>query len=318
MENKRIIEPYILSLSSFVNPAVFKLQDQFKYIDSLEIVRTRIESSEYTCEFYRNCPFLILFNDYENLCSCSYDNFMYQLGINSLSFETLKNILDKCLFENKTSYFIERNLFYNYTPTTTTIECVSGSCKYGIAPFVLDSINYTIDSLKNALNLNTFNYICSLINIPFITAQIDSNGFFNFVSSTPFYIFPSNAHKIVGLASNKIYVSTFHYPINKFIVRGEYKPSIIGSDMIYIQNEESLFNIKNPSFSSLGTVYFIGGDYTDLDHQVTSKFIRKVQMNSSTVNKLTLGLYSDIENKFLYQNHNRKWFIDICIRGLCS
>ena len=38
MENKCFIEPYILSLSSTVNPAVFKLQDQFKYIDSIEIV----------------------------------------------------------------------------------------------------------------------------------------------------------------------------------------------------------------------------------------------------------------------------------------
>ena len=111
-----------------------------------------------------------------------------------------------------------------------------------------------------------------------------------------------------------IYVSVFEYALNKFIVRTNFKPCLTGADTVYIMNEESKFT-NNPLYSSLDTVYFLSEDYPSYDQRTIPIFHRKLQMNSDYVNKLTIALYTNLETKTLYQNHNRKWFIDIVVSG---
>ena len=317
--NKQPFEKTILSLSSTDNPAIFMLQDQFKYIDSIEVIKTRIEATENSCEFYRNCPFIVLFDNFKTIIAQNntHCSFFRELGLSSnITYDSLCDTLNSMLINRTQTTKLPRKFNYSYKSTTSTLDDVQGTLCNGIAPYVLNNIRYSYTSLINALNTISLNYyIDENCNVPLIITERDSNsGQLYFTADTPFVLFPSNAFKVVGLSPDHVYVSVFEYALNKFIVRTNFKPCLTGADTVYIMNEESKFT-NNPLYSSLDTVYFLSEDYPSYDQRTIPIFHRKLQMNSDYVNKLTIALYTNLETKTLYQNHNRKWFIDIVVSG---
>ena len=95
--NKQPFEKTILSLSSTDNPAIFMLQDQFKYIDSIEVIKTRIEATENSCEFYRNCPFIVLFDNFKTVIAqnntyCSF--FPLSLNLDAFNYMSITFLKD--------------------------------------------------------------------------------------------------------------------------------------------------------------------------------------------------------------------------------
>ena len=56
--------------------------------------------------------------------------------------------------------------------------------------------------------------------------------------------------------------------------------------------------------------------YPFLNTGITNYTTRQVQMINKRINKLTISMYSDITNKFLYQNNDTKWYIDLLVKGI--
>ena len=76
---------------------------------------------------------------------------------------------------------------------------------------------------------------------------------------------------------------------------------------------------RNPIYSSLSTIYLPDtGLYPYLNINDVIHSTRPIQMISKSVNKLTFSLYTNLDQKFLYQNNGKKWYIDICLRGKCT
>ena len=101
------------------------------------------------------------------------------------------------------------------------------------------------------------------------------------------------------------------------MVYADHPPKLTGSDVVYIQNDESQPSFKNPTYSSLSTVYLPDNSfYPYLNTGTTNSTIRPVQMINKRINKLTISMYSDITNKFLYQNNDTKWYIDLLVKGI--
>jgi hypothetical protein len=207
--NKQPFEKTILSLSSTDNPAIFMLQDQFKYIDSIEVIKTRIEATENSCEFYRNCPFIVLFNNFKSVITQNntHCSFFRELGLSSnISYDGLCDTLNSMLLNSTQTSKLQRKFNYSYQSTTSTLDHVQGTLCNGIAPYVLDNIKYSYTSLINALNTISLNYhIDENCNVPLIITQRDSNsGQLYFTGDTPFVLFTSNAFKVFGLSPDHI------------------------------------------------------------------------------------------------------------------
>jgi hypothetical protein len=117
---------------------------------------------------------------------------------------------------------------------------------------------------------------------------------------------------VVGLRLDSIYASQFNYTTNLFTVVADNEPKLQGPDVLYIQNDESYFSLKNPSLSVLSTVYL---SETNKYPIVTEIVERPIHMQSSITNRLTFTLYSDIMRKILYQTNNKQWFLELCITG---
>ena len=142
-------QKHVLTLSSSTNPAVFVFDNIYENVTIIEVVKTRIERSEHTCEYYRNTPFVVLTSDCESLLL--FDNnklvqFKNELALDPSTFFAL-------IQNNLTSSSVQlvHPFYYNYTESSMSQEPACGMC-----PFVLQSINYTVSTLVNALNaINT-------------------------------------------------------------------------------------------------------------------------------------------------------------------
>ena len=330
---------YVLNLESYNNPAVFYFDDVFESVKSIEVLKTRIERSEHTCEYYRNCPFITLFNNFPSYVSTkSIKEITYQLGISNMNASGLLSYLDACMHDFSTKSFkLQRTFFYNYkTSSLSTVWWQSpdlwdsytnnwylsdlwGSFNLGIAPYVLDNENYTIDTLTSTLNdISNAYYLQMQGHVPLILTGYNSDlNRFYFYSTTVFFLFPSNACDVVGLREDSIYISQYNYTTNYFTVYADHAPKLKGADVIFIENEESKSSLKNPLYTSLSTVYLPDETfYPYLNFNKSYSFVREVQMINKRVNKLTISMYSDIINKFLYQNNDTKWNIQLLIKGI--
>ena len=333
-EGEKQVSRHILSITGQTNPIIITLDDPFYQIDNMHVLNTRIERSEHTCEYYRNCPFMTLFEGFESLLTSSKkDQFMQQMGLKNTTVSTFISLLQNCLadftsqsilydrtfqydFEistMRTFWWDSPNIWSNYNSNWKNSN-LWGSFDIGVAPFVLDSTNYTINDLVSTLNLIAYTYYTEMeTRVPLITTSYDINSNrLNFTSETPFFLFPSNAYMVVGLRSDSIYASQFNYTTSLFTVVADNEPKLQGPDVLYIQNDESQSSLKNPSISVLSTVYL---SETNRYPTVTEIVERPIHMQSSITNRLTFTLYSDIMRKILYQTNNKQWFLDVCITG---
>ena len=138
-----------------------------------------------------------------------------------------------------------------------------------------------------------------------------------FYSEVVFFLFPSNACDVLGLREDSIYVAQFNYTTNNFMVYADHPPKLTGADVIYIQNDESQPSFKNPIYSTLSTVYLPDNNFYPYENTgLTNNTTRQVQMINKRINKLTISMYSDITNKFLYQINDTKWYIDLLVKGI--
>ena len=92
-------------------------------------------------------------------------------------------------------------------------------------------------------------------------------------------------------------------------------PMLRGPQCLFIKNDESTLLRPNCLNTSLYTFYFHDQNDNNQTINVTCSMSRPVQMQLQTVQKLTFTLYSDVENKILYQTHNSKWYMEVCIFG---
>lgn len=331
---------YVLNLESYSNPAVFYFDDVFEYIKSIEVLKTRIERSEKTCEYYRNCPFLTLFNNFPSYVNDSnLQNVMSQLGIsNMMTSSDLLNYLDTCLhnFSSK-SFQLQRTFQYNYTISSLStfwwqspdlwdsytnnwyLSNLWGSFQLGIAPYVLDIGDYTINTLINTLNdISNAYYLQMKGTVPLILTGYNTDlKRLYFYSTTVFFLFPSNACDVVGLREDSFYISQFNYTTNYFTVYADHPPKLSGADVIYIENDESEASLKNPFYTSLSTVYLPDETlYPYLNINKNYSSTREIQMINKRVNKLTITMYTDIVRKFLYQTNDTKWNIQLLVKGI--
>ena len=332
---------YVLSLSSYQNPAVFYFDDVFEHIKSIEVLKSRIERSEKTCEYYRNCPFITLFNNFPSFVnSNTVSNITNQLGMSEMNMtaDGLMTLLNDSLANYTAKSFpCSRKFQYNYSISSLStmwwqspeqwdsyinnwyLSNLWGCFDVGIAPYVLDIENYSIDTLVSTLNDITNAYYYQMQDqAPLIVTAYNSDlNRLYFYSEVVFFLFPSNACDVIGLREDSVYVAQFNYTTNNFMVYADHPPKLTGSDVVYIQNDESQPSFKNPTYSSLSTVYLPDNSfYPYLNTGTTNSTIRPVQMINKRINKLTISMYSDITNKFLYQNNDTKWYIDLLVKGI--
>ena len=330
---------YILNLESYSNPAVFYFDDVFEYITTIEVLKTRIERSEKTCEYYRNCPFITLFNNFPSyLNDDNFQNVTYQLGISNMtSTSDLLNYLNTCMHDfSSKSFELQRKFHYNYSISSLStfwwqspdlwdsytnnwyLSNLWGLFKLGIAPFVFDIGNYSITTLINTLNDISNAYDIQMKGtVPHILTGYNSDlNRLYFYSSTVFFLFPSNACDVVGLKENSFYVSQYNYTTNYFTVYADHAPKLSGADVIYIENNESDQSLKNPFYTCLSTVYLPDEKlYPYLNINRNHSVARDIQMINKRVNKLTITMYTDLMNKFLYQTNDTKWNIELLVKG---
>ena len=334
------VSKYIITSSSTNNPMTIHFNDPFYQIDHIEVAKSRIERSEHTCESHRNCPFITLFTNVNDMINDSNKTqFLKELGVTNMTYTALLETMEYQLTNNTQSDRINltTNFIYNYTNCnmrtfwsdypniwTGDFDNKWNNCdlwtyfNVGIAPFVLDVMDYSIETLTSSLNHIATTYDTKLAqSIPLITTLYNTDmEVLYFQSETPFYLIPSNAYEVVGLSPDNIYVSQFNIDTGKFTVYADCKPNLNGPDVIYIQNEESQWSMKNPELSALSTIY-IQDQYNNanIDINITESLSQPIQMQGSITNKLTFTLYSDIKNKLLYQTNKKKWHMDLCITG---
>ena len=92
----------IFNVCCYTNPAVITFDYVCDNCVCLEILKTRIVRSEYTCEYYRNVPFLVLSNDFK------YSTIAEQLNVNA-------PLLEECMNNTSRSYIpLNTSFQYNY------------------------------------------------------------------------------------------------------------------------------------------------------------------------------------------------------------
>ena len=125
----------------------------------------------------------------------------------------------------------------------------------------------------------------------------------------------SNAYQVLGLSPYKVYISQYNTTTNMYVVNADLSPMLRGPQCLFIKNDESTLLRPNCLNTVLYTFYFHDDSDNNQTINVTSSVPRPVHMQLQTVNKFTFNLYSDIENKILYQTHNSKWYIEVCVYG---
>ena len=302
-------QKHVLTFLSSTNPAVFVFDNIYENVTNIEIVKTRIERSEHTCEYYRNTPFVVLTSNCESLLMFDNNKFVQFKNELCLDPSTYFTLIQNNL--NSTSVQLIRSFYYNYTESCMSQEPTSGMC-----PFVLHSINYTISTLVNALNtINTF-YQSNNTYVPSITASYNTTvNLIYFESNDMFSIIPSNAYSVVGFRSDTIYIAQLNIATNKFTVYADFPPKLDGPDTIYIENDETYpGSFKNTEYISLSTVFLPNERYPYINTTSTEIVYRPLQLIQK-LPKLTLTMYTDLVNRFLYQLNAKTWYVDIIIYG---
>ena len=299
--SKEHVKDYVLTLSSYNNPQVFYFDDVFETIKSIEVIKSRIERSENTCEYYRNCPFITLFKNFPSFVKNSnIDAITNQLGISNLNASGLIEFLNDSLNNYSVKSFqYTRTFQYNYKISSLStlwwqspdlwdsyinswyLSNLWGSFNLGLAPFVLDTGNYSLNTLVSTLNdINNAYFLQMQDTVPFITTSYNSDlNRLYFYSTTAFFLFPSNACEVVGLRADSIYVSQFNYTTNYFMIYADHPPKLTGSDVIYIQNDESQSSLKNSQYSVLSTIYLLDNTLYPYDNnENNNKITREIQM----------------------------------------
>ena len=248
------------------------------------------------------------------------------------------NYLDTCLhnFSSK-SFQLQQTFQYNYTISSLStfwwqspdlwdsytnnwyLLNLWGSFQLGIAPYVLDIGDYTVNTLINTLNdISNAYYLQMKGTAPLILTGYNTDlKRLYFYSTTVFFLFPSNTCDVVGLREDSLYVSQFNYTTNYFTVYANHAPKLLGADVIYIKNDESEASLKNPFYTSLSTVYLPDETlYPYLNINKNYSASREIQMINKRVNTLTITMYTDLVNKFLYQTNDTKWNIQVLIKGI--
>ena len=100
-----------------------------------------------------------------------------------------------------------------------------------------------------------------------------------------------------------------------YTIYADRSPSLKGAKCLYVKNEESTLLRPNCLNTCLCTYIFDDENDGKEYIYVTSSMKLQVQMLLKTINKFTFVLYSDIEKKILYQTHDSKWYIELCIYG---
>ena len=303
---------YLMSFWSETNPAVFRLNESFKNIHTMEVTKVCIPRSENTCEYYRNCAFISLFNNYQDIIeqNNTSDLFMSDIGITDYNYDTFITLLN-----NATSQSISLLNKPTFKYDCSTLHALHDSI--GTVPYVLESITYSISSLISALNaISTMYSDMYSPNFPYITTayNTDTKKLF-FYSTDPFYMLPSNAYQVLGLSPYKIYISQYNTTTNTYVVNADLSPMLRGPQCLFIKNDESTLLRANCLNTVLYTCYFHDEYDNNQSINVTNSTPRPVKMLLDTVNKLTFTLYSDVKEKILYQTHNSKWYIEVCIYG---
>lgn len=303
------IQQHVLTLSSTTNPASFVFDNIYENVINIELVKSRIERSERTCEQYRNTPFVILTNDCESLLlfdNSKFVQFQNEMNVDpSTIFNTLNGNLDNPQIP------MPRQFFYNYSTSSPLTEP-----SYGMCPYVLRTMNYTVNSLVDSLNSLSSIYFTADTFVPRIYARYNSTTNVMYFESTElFFMFPSNAHSIVGLRGDVVYVSQLNRSTNKFTVYADFPPKLDGPDVIFVENDESYpTSFKNINHISLSTIYLPNENYPNTNSNSTNIVFRPLQLIQK-LPKLTLTLYSDLLNKFLYRTNGKRWYVDIIITG---
>ena len=301
---------HMMSFWSETNPAVCRLYDPFKNIYAMEVTKICIPRSENTCEYYRNCAFISLFSNYRDIIeqNNSSDMFMADIGVTDYNYDTLIQQLNNNATSQSINLITKLNFKYDCSIAHTL------NTNTGTVPYILESIAYSISSLVSALNAISTMYTTT--NLPYITSayNTDTQKLF-FYSTELFYIIPGNAYQVLGLSPYKIYISQYNVTTNTYIVNADLAPMLRGPQCLFIKNDESTLLRPNCLNTSLYTFYFHDQNDNNQTINVTCSMSRPVQMQLQTVQKLTFTLYSDVENKILYQTHNSKWYMEVCIFG---
>jgi hypothetical protein len=300
-----------MSFWSETNPAICRLNDEFKNISSMEVTKICIPRSENTCEYYRNCAFISLLNNFQDVIeqNNTSDVFMADIGVTDYNYDSFITLLNKSTSQS-IDLLTKINFKYDYLQS----HIINDST--GTVPYILESITYSITSLTTALNeISTMNSDM-YSTLPFITTAYNSDTKKLFFYATePFYIIPANAYQVLGLSPYKVYISQYNTKTNMYVVNADLSPMLRGPQCLYVKNDESTLLRPNCLNTCLCTYIFDDENDTKQSIYVTSSMKLAVTMQTNTIYKFTFRLYSDIENKILYQTHNSKWYIELCIYG---
>ena len=276
----------IFNVCCYTNPAVITFDYVCDNCVCLEILKTRIVRSEYTCEYYRNVPFLILSNDFE------YSTVAKQLNVNA-------TLLEECVNNTSRSY-IPLNTSFQYNYNTDRSYYVNN----GAMPYVLESKNFTVTSLMKTINSMTFTD-CPTIKINYD----DEAGVFYFTSTEKFYMFPSNAHMVIGIRRDMMYIAQFDSSLQLYVVYADREPDLNGADVIYITCDEAQLQISDPEKIPLCSVFLPNDNYPFINSVLSNPIIRPIQTIKRCC-KLTINMYTDMSNKFLYQLNGQPWYLE--------
>ena len=280
---------HIFTVCLYTNPAEINFDHVCCNAISLEIIKTRIVRSEYTCEYYRNVPFLILSNNF------NYSVVSDELNVN---FELLERCMGDCTCETQ-----PLDITFKYDYNTSHYHYIEG----GVVPYILESKNYTVKTLMETINSMTFT------SCPKITMNYDDDTkMFYFTSTEKFYMFPSNAYTIVGIRRDTMYSAQFDTSLQLYVVYAERVPSFTGSDVIFINCKQVQHEVTDPEKVALCTVYLPSDDYPYNNNSLPNPIIRPIQ-TIKRLHRLTFTMYTDLTNKLLYQNNGNPWYVEFFV-----
>lgn len=308
MIKKRPMNTHVLTFECNSNPAVFNFETVYQNVTGIEVLKTRIVRSERTCEYYRNTPFIVLTNNCVSLVR--HDDKKKLVFVNRTGIDPVR--LFSLLEQYHDSRFVEvhREHYYDYSSDSLSNEPRNGMC-----PFVIDSANYTPQTLVEALNSVNAQYQGMHVFAPNVRTSFNTGtGLLKFESDEPFFLVPSNAHTIAGLRGDAVYVAQINTATNFFTVSAHFPPKLDGPDAVFLANNESYpTSFQNTDYVSLATVYFPSQDYPQTNADVSNVLFRPLHVIYK-LPRLSLTLYTNLARRFLYQTNGKSWFVELVLR----
>ena len=192
------------------------------------------------------------------------------------------------------------NTSFQYTYNTDRSYYVNN----GAMPYVLESKNFTVTSLMKTINSMTFTE-CPTIKINYD----DDAGVFYFTSTEKFYMFPSNAHMVVGIRRDMMYIAQFDSSLQLFVVYADRQPQLNGADVIYITCDEAQLQVYDLSRNPLCSIFLPSDNYPFINSVLSNPIIRPIQ-TIQRCGKFTINMYTDMSKKFLYQLNGQPWYLE--------